>query len=485
VEPLDALVTRIWEDDVLPALGAYVRIPCLSPAFDPEWEENEHLATAARMLAGWCATRPVPGLAADSVEVIEIPGRTPVLWVEVPATPGGPPGTVLVYGHLDKQPPLGEWRDGLGPYTAVRDGDRLYGRGTADDGYSVFAALSALEALAGTGTPHPRVVVLIEASEESGSPDLAAHLAALEPRLGRPDLVLCLDSGGLTYDRLWRTASLRGNIVATVRVDVLTEGLHSGLAGGIVPSSFRILRQLLSRIEDERTGRILLPALRAEVPVTHRANLAAVAAGLPDSAAGSLPTVPGLRLGGDAGSRLLARAWAPALAVTGMDGIPAMRDGGNVLRPFTAAKISLRLPPTVDAMSAAGALAAALGADPPEGARVTVDIESAATGWVAPEPLPWVAEALARASTRCFGQPPSSYGEGGSIPFLPTLGARFPGIQLVALGVLGPDSNAHGPNECLHLPMAMAVSVAVAELVAAAGKAAGETTGAAPSGPSD
>ncbi len=440
-------------------------MPCLSPAFDPTWAERGALAEAAELLADWASRRPVPE---TSVELVEAPGATPVLLVEVAAT-APDRGSVLVYGHFDKQPPQGTWREGLDPFRAVRQGDRLYGRGTADDGYSLFAALVALEALAVAGRPHGRVVALIEGSEESGSPDLAGHLDRLAARLGRPELVVCLDSGCLTYDRLWITSSLRGNLVARVRAEVLTEGVHSGMAGGIVPSSFRVLRQLLSRLEDEATGEIRLPALRAPVPPAHEAALRAVAAELPGVASAELPVVAGLQLAGaDEGDRLVARAWHPALALTGIDGVPAGRDAGNVLRPSTTATISLRLPPTLDATEAAHALSDALRAHPPEGAHVQVDVAAPADGWVAPDPEPWLATALERASIAAFDRPPSFYGEGGTIPFLAALGRRFPGVQFAATGVLGPQSNAHGPNEFLHLPMAKGVTVAVAELIAAA-----------------
>jgi len=460
-------IHQAWEQQVLPTLSEYTTIRCLSPAFDPGWEAGGQLVAAANLLADWCRRRPIPGLRA---EVVDRPGRTPVLLVDVPAA-GGATGTVLVYGHLDKQPPMGAWRDGLDPFRAVRDGDRLYGRGTADDGYSVFAAVTAVELLAAEETAHPRVVVLVEGSEESGSPDLPGHLDDLAGRIGRPDLVVCLDSGCVTYDRLWTTASLRGNVVATVKVEVLTEGVHSGLAGGVVPSSFRVLRRLLSRIEDPDTGEVVLPELRADVPDRHRAALTAVAEQLPGAVSGSFPTVPGLALAGSTDAdRLVARAWSPALAVTGIDGVPSVVDGGNVLRPYTTAKLSVRLPPSVDATRAAAALEAALTADPPDGARVTVQLETPADGWVAPDPEPWVADALETASMACFGRPPSSYGEGGTIPFLSMLGARYPGVQLVATGVLGPGSNAHGPNEFLHLPMAEAVTVAVAELLKGTGQ---------------
>jgi acetylornithine deacetylase/succinyl-diaminopimelate desuccinylase-like protein len=453
-------IHRIWEDDVVPALSRYTTIPCLSPAFDPEWEAAGHLSEAAALIAAWCRSRPVPDLAVD---VVSSPGRTPLLVAEAPAA--GADATVLVYGHLDKQPPMGTWHDGYGPYTPVRVGDRLYGRGTADDGYATFAAVAALEALSAAGIARPRVVVTTEASEESGSPDLPGHIDALVARIGRPDLVVCLDSGALTYDRLWLTSSLRGNLVATVRVDVLTEGVHSGSAGGVVPTSFRLLRRLLERLEDPATGDLRLPELTAEVPEGHRPQQ-----DVPWHGETAFPIVPGLVLAGDTDAdRLLRRAWSPALTVTAIDGMPAVRDGGNVLRPFTTAKISLRLPPNVDADLAADAVTKALSTDPPDGARVEVEMETPASGWVAPELEPWVSAAFDGASNEAFGRGYGTLGEGGTIPFLAMLGERFPGVPLVATGVLGPGSNAHGPNEFLHLPMAEAVTLATARLVAAAG----------------
>jgi acetylornithine deacetylase/succinyl-diaminopimelate desuccinylase-like protein len=465
---LRARAHRSWEDDVLPALVRYTAIPCLSPDFDEGWEASGHLAEAASLLQAWAEGKAVDGLRA---EVLGGSGRTPLLLVDAPAT-GGRTGTVLVYGHLDKQPPLGEWRDGLGPFTPVREGDRLYGRGTADDGYALFAAVTAVEILDAASIPRPRVVVMVEASEESGSPDLPGHLDALGATLGSPDLVVCLDSGCLSYDRLWLTSSLRGNLVATVSVQVLTEGVHSGSAGGIVPTSFRLVRLLLDRLEDPRTGEIRLAALHADGrPGTSQT--------VPPSwnAAEAFPVVPGLELEGTSDEdRLVRRAWSPVLAVTGMDGIPAVRDGGNVLRPSTTAKISIRLPPTVDAASAKAALESTLTAAPPSGARVEVRVDGAANGWAAPPIDAWVDHAFTRASEELFGTAPGSFGEGGTIPFLAMLTERYPGVPLVATGVLGPGSNAHGPNEFLHLPMAEAVTVATARLVEAAGaRSPGET----------
>jgi acetylornithine deacetylase/succinyl-diaminopimelate desuccinylase-like protein len=448
---MPTMIDDMWERRVLPALSDYTRIPCLSPAFDPDWADRGAMVEAAELLRAWAQDQDA-GL---TTEIVQLPGRTPVLLVEN----GGSGDPILIYGHMDKQPPLGQWRSGLSPFEPVREGDLLYGRGTADDGYSLFAAVTGLLAAEGG---RGRVTILIEASEESGSPDLSAYVAHLSDRIGRPRLVICLDSGGLSYDRLWLTSSLRGNLVVSVRVDVLTEGVHSGAAGGLVPSSFRILRRILSRIEDEATGEILLPELRgAGIPESYATALTEVALEFPDL---GLPSVDGLHLlGASPADRLIAKAWSAALEVTGAEGLPALRDGGNVLRPYTTAKFSLRLPPDVDAQLAADALISAITTD--EGAHITIDLETPANGWYSPPLDPDVTAALTRASVDRFGRPPGSFGEGGTIPFLADLQKSFPGTGIVALGVLGPHSNAHGPNEFLHIPMAKAVTYAVAELL--------------------
>ena len=374
------MIDDMWERRVLPTLSEYTRIPCLSPAFDPDWAERGAMLEAAELLRTWAQDQDA-GL---TTEIVQLPGRTPVLLVEN----GGSGDPILIYGHMDKQPPLGQWRSGLSPFEPVREGDLLYGRGTADDGYALFAAVTGLLAAEGG---RGRVTILIEASEESGSPDLSAYVAHLGDRIGRPRLVICLDSGGLSYDRLWLTSSLRGNLVVSVRVDVLTEGVHSGAAGGLVPSSFRILRRILSRIEDEATGEILLPELRgAGIPESYATALTEVALEFPDL---GLPSVDGLHLlGASPADRLIAKAWSAALEVTGAEGLPALRDGGNVLRPYTTAKFSLRLPPDVDAQVAADALISAITTD--EGAHITIDLETPANGWYSPPLDPDVTAAL-------------------------------------------------------------------------------------------
>jgi acetylornithine deacetylase/succinyl-diaminopimelate desuccinylase-like protein len=452
-----------FERDALETLTHYATLPCLSPMYDANWVSNGAIDEATELIADWARAR---RLAHADVTIHRLKNRTPVLVVTVEATAPGE-GTTMLYGHLDKQPPLGDWSEGLGPYAPVRRGDRLYARGVADDGYSAFAALLAIEAMEAHGIPHSRCVVLIEASEESGSPDLEAYLDELKEQLGQVELMICLDSGALTYDRLWVTTSLRGMVHAQVTVSVLTQGQHSGIASGVVPSSFRILRQLLDRVEDASTGDVLLDELRCEIPAQYAVDAAALAQEFGDVVASELPTLSGLELmGSSSEDRIIRRTWFPTLSIVGMGGIPEPEVAGNVLRPSTTAVLSFRLPPTVDATRAAQAVRRALSEDVPSSAQVTVVIDGA-DGWVTPPLAPWLREALDAASLDAFGHAPGYTGEGGTIPFLASLGKRYPEVQFVATGVLGPHSNAHAIDEMLDLPMAVGVTNAVISVLGA------------------
>jgi acetylornithine deacetylase/succinyl-diaminopimelate desuccinylase-like protein len=456
-----AFVQRAWDADIVPALTEYIRIPAKSPMYDEGWAEHGHIDRAVTLITDWARGRRLEGLA---IEVVRLPGRTPVILMEVPGAGGD---TVLLYGHCDKQPEMVGWAVDAGPWTPVRRGDRLFGRGAGDDGYAAFAALTAIEALQAQGVPHARCVVLIEASEESGSPDLPAYVEQLADRI-RPALVVCLDSGCGDYDHLWATTSLRGVTSGTLTVEVLREGVHSGAAGGIVPSSFRILRQVLGRLEDERTGEILVRECHVEVPPDRLAEVRAVAAVLGDELWDNFPYVGGMRPATkDPVEALLNNTWRPSLAVTGVDGMPPLADAGNVLRPHTSVKLSLRLPPTADAARAVVRVKETLEADPPYGARVTfTNGERPGTGWNAPASAPWLLDSVKRASGAHFGAPPMFCGLGGSIPFMQMLGDRFPQAQFLVTGVMGPGSNAHGPNEFIDLPTGVKVTACVAHVLA-------------------
>ena len=461
VRRLVSSIGKTWDDSILDRLVAYVRIPNKSPMFDPNWERNGHMEAAVTLMADWCRAQPLPGA---RVEVRRLPGRTPLLLVDVP---GELPGCVLLYGHLDKQPEFTGWLPGLGPWEPViRDG-RLYGRGAADDGYAVFSSLTALAALKQQQVRLPRCLVLIEACEESGSTDLPAHLDALGAALGEPSLVVCLDAECGNYEQVWCTTSLRGLLDGTLRVRVLTEGVHSGMATGIAPTPFRILQQLLARIENPVTGDLLPEELQVSMPRDRRTQASSAARVLGNEVAGKLPWAAGVQaLSNDPTELIINSTWRATLAVTGADGLPQLGSAGNVLLPEIACKLSVRLPPTCDAARAIRAVQEALVRDPPYAAQVSFEPGSATGGWNAPAFAPWLEESINRASRTIYERDAVNIGCGGTIPFMGMLGARFPQTQFFITGVLGPHANAHGPNEFLHLEYTKKLTACVALVLA-------------------
>jgi acetylornithine deacetylase/succinyl-diaminopimelate desuccinylase-like protein len=464
-QQLKKFIDRVWDDSIVPTLCDYIRIPNKSVNFDPKWAEHGHMDKAADLMRKWCEAHALPG---TKIELMRLPGRTPLLYIEVPGTIDD---TVLMYGHMDKQPEFTGWMEGLDPWTPVIRNGRLYGRGGADDGYAVFGSLLSLLALADQKIPFARCVILIEAGEESGSPDLPAYIDALAERIGEPSLVVCLDAECSNYDQFWCTTSLRGNLIGTLRVDVLREGVHSGMASGIAASSFRIARQLLARVEDAATGKILISALQGKVPADRQQQAVAAAGALGDAVHRKLPFVEGMKpMSDDPTELLLNSTWRPTLSVTGVDGIPPASSAGNVLRPMTAFVLSFRLPPGVDPEQAAASVKKTLETDPPYGAHVTFEIESSMGGWNAPSTQPWLAAAIQSASRNFFGQDAMYMGTGGSIPFMGMLSEKFPKTQFLVTGVLGPHSNAHGPNEFLDIETGKRVTACVSQVVAEHGR---------------
>jgi acetylornithine deacetylase/succinyl-diaminopimelate desuccinylase-like protein len=452
--------TAWWTDQILPSLEGLVRIPALSPAFDPAWQASGQLDAAVAHVGEWIDSRAFPGVRS---EVVQLPGRSPLLIAEVPATAGAQDrGTVLMYGHLDKQPPGGEWSPGLGPWLPARDGDRLYGRGVVDDGYSGYAAVASLAAVEAAGGQHARTILLLETSEESGSPDLPAYIDHLADRLGEVTLVVCLDAGGGGRDTLWLTSSLRGGLNFTVTVRVLDTPQHSGVAGGIVPSSFRIMRQLLDRLEDPATGEVLIDAMHVPIPDVRRVEAAATAAARPGVMSRMFPLVSGMRAASDDETELiLNNSWRPTLSVLGAAGLPEPAVAGNVLRTETTLVLSFRLPPTADPRAAREAVEKILTTDVPYGARVELGGWRMLSGWDAPPAAPWLSEVLGQVGDQVFGKECQTIGSGGGIPFLELLGRRYPQAQFLSTGACASDSNMHAPDEWLDIPFAEKVTEAV------------------------
>jgi acetylornithine deacetylase/succinyl-diaminopimelate desuccinylase-like protein len=472
-------VSQVWDTDLIKQISEYIEIPAKSPAFDQNWHQHGYLETVVQRAAQWVQAQKIEGL---TFEIIKLANRTPVLFFEVDATRQSTESepysdhTVLMYGHLDKQPEFNGWRTGLGPWQPKLVDGLLYGRGGADDGYAIYAAITAIAAIKRQNTPHPRIVGLIETSEESGSPDLLPYVDILKPRLGDVGLVVCLDSGAGNYDQLWLTTSLRGMVSGVLKVEVLTEGIHSGDASGVVPSSFRVMRHVLDRLEDSATGRLLPQSFYADIPALRTKQAQDTAHILGDLTYKRFPwahhdcggsTLFTLPTTTDPVQALLRRTWHPTLSVTGAEGFPAIADAGNVMRPYTAFKLSLRLPPTVDAGLATQELKRLLEDNAPYQAKVTFESEGGAHGWNAPDTTTWFENALNQASHAQFNSPVGHIGQGGTIPLMNMLSKGFPKAQMMVCGVLGPNSNAHGPNEFLHVPYAKKLTAAVAQVITA------------------
>jgi len=458
-------VEEQFEQSIVPTLVDYIKIPNKSAMFDPDWKKNGHMDKAVDLLAGW-ARKQLPDGA--TLEVVRLGDRTPVIFMDIPGTGGRKGETVMLYGHLDKQPEMTGWREGLGPWTPVLEGDKLFGRGGADDGYAIFASLTAINSMRRDKIPHARCVVLIEACEESGSYDLPAYIEHLAPRIGDLSLVVCLDSGCANYDQLWSTTSLRGLVIGTLEVSLLTEGVHSGDGTGVIAASERVMRILLDRLDESTNGKVKLKELYTKIPKDRVKQAKRTAKVIGKDVYAKFPTQPGVKpVTKDLTELILNRTWRPGLAITGADGWPAIGNAGNVLRPSTTLKLSMRIPPRVDPKKAQAAVKKVLEKDPPYGAKVTFTSATASAGWDAPEMADWLGDALDAASKKHFGKPAMYMGEGGTIPFMYMLGEKFPRAQFCITGVLGPGSNAHGPNEFLHLPTARKLTLCVADVLAA------------------
>ena len=453
-------INTVWDDEIIPTLIKYIEIPNKSPAFDPNWKKHGHMDKVLSLAINWTKKNKPPG---SKLIIKESPERTPLLLLDIPGTKEG---NILMYGHLDKQPEMEGWDNDLGPWKPVIKNDKLYGRGGADDGYALFASIASVNAIKEQDIDHPRILILIEFSEESGSPDLPHYMDLCKDLIGSPDLVICLDSGAGDYKRFWTTTSLRGLIGLKMKVEVLTEGVHSGGASGHVPSSFRVARTLLSRLEDEETGEIILNDLNVKIPsyrFDETKNLVSI---LEHEVVEEFPWKDDMKPSTeDNVEGVLRRTWKPALSIVGIDGMPSTANAGNVLRPYTTFQLSMRIPPTADAKKATLAIEKALSENVPYDATVELKFEKAGEGWNAPETKTWLLDSIEKASRNYFGEKSCFMGEGGSIPFMGMLGKQFPKAQFVITGVLGPKSNAHGPNEFLHIPFAKNLTCCIGSII--------------------
>ena len=457
-------VESLWDKSLLPALKEFIHIPALSPDFDARWEENGNLMKAVLQAKDWAEKQGVKGL---KCEIVVHRGHTPCLLVEI-GEQGCPETTksVFFYGHLDKQPENEGWDKNKSPWNPVVEDGKLFGRGAVDDGYSFYTCIGAIKALQNLAIAHPRCVGLFECCEESSSRHYEEYLKETEDKLGPIGLVIALDSASGDFERLWITHSLRGMIGGIIDAQALKAGVHSGEASGIVPSSFMILRSLLDRIERSSTGEIIPEVFHCEIPASALEETKAVADLLGDEVWSLFPWYgESSPLHTDPFSCLLHRNWRPALSVTGADGIPSIEAAGNVMRVHTALKVGMRLPPLVDAEKASQAFGQIVCEDPPFNVGLSYKPTVASTGWQAPQEAAWLKRAFEESSLAYWGNLPCYLGMGASIPLLNLFNRIWPEAQFMVAGALGPNSNAHGPNESLHLGYAVRLTAAIAWII--------------------
>lgn len=448
---MDAMFQWISEQvdsNLTPTIADFIRIPNQSRAYDPAYATNGLQQKACNFCIDWAKKLDVAGL---KLELIEEEGRTPVVLgiVDVPDKP-----TVLMYGHIDKQPPLtNDWAEGLHPYEPVIKDGKMYGRGGADDGYAFFASLLIIKALQKYGLPHNRIVLYFETDEESGSADLIHFLNQRKSQIGEPSLVICLDSGCCDYEHMCLTTTLRGVFNFNLRVDVGLEGVHSGASSGILPDSFRILRDVIDQFECSKTGK--LPSdLYVNIPPDKYTQAYELISEMNGKIDFEFPFVDGVKPVEDDGfKQYINRIWNPTLTAVGTDGIPHISNAGNVLRPYTTLALSLRLPPSLSKEEAVKTVREFFSkVQVPHNGKLTLTEGSSGQGFNCPAYDPKLKAVIDEAGELFFGTKVLYYGEGGSIPFINELAYMFPKSQFIVTGVLGPKSNAHGPNEFLHLP---------------------------------
>lgn len=448
---IKTIVYQLFEEQTLPGIMDYIRIPNVSPNYDPQWDTNGNQEKAVSFLANWVLSQNLKGL---SLSIYKEKKRTPFIYIEVNPSRVSDKRTVLMYGHFDKQPAYTGWSDGLGPTTPVIKDGKLYGRGSTDDGYALFGIITAIKTCQRINLPLPRIVIIVEGAEESYIEDLNFYLSALKTKIGTPDFIVCLDSGSEDYKRLWLTTSLRGNCAIDLTVKTLKVGMHSGGGTGFVADSYFILRRLLDRIENSDTGEIIIPESKVPLPKNRENEIRRLVTIVKDDYIKNYPFFENTQpIHKELFDLVVNNTWQSTLAITGADGFPEASTAGNVLRPFSSVRLSFRFPPGVDTQKVGESIVEILSKDPPYNAIVEAKLLSFGNGWNLDEKnySNQLKIVLNNASKRYFNNETEAFGEGGSIPFVQTFNQAYPNADLAVMGVAGPGSSIHGPDENLDL----------------------------------
>jgi len=463
VEETRKNVDQFWDSWYVPGLSDFIRVPNLTPMVDPDFLTNGHNEKAMELVDNYINKLEIKGI---NKKIFQPEGMTPLIIYVVDKTEGASDTQIMAYGHLDKQPWMEGWGEGLHPTTPVIRGDYLYGRGGGDDGYAPFSTMLAIKNAQMQGVKHPRIALVLETEEESGSPNLIPLLKIAKDYIGEPDFLLCLDSGAFDYGQLWLTSSLRGVTLCDVTVKAAKGGYHSGEVGGIVPETFRVMRHLLNRLDDSETGDVM-KELETELPAYALPEAKKMAELMKTDLAEKYKMEEGVEfVSKDMEKMYLDNTWKANLSITGAGGLPQYQKAGNVVRASTSLRLSMRLPPNMDAKKANMHVKEKLTTNVPHNCKVEIHGDHNGNGWCMKDPEPWFHEAMNNASKNFYdGKEYGSYGMGGSIPFLAQLGGLYPNTFIVALGLLGPQSNAHAPNECINLAYAKKLTQCMSHII--------------------
>lgn len=442
-------VDKHWDSWFCEGLKDFINVPNLTPMVDSEFLSNGLIEQAAECLDTWVKKLDIKGITRKEVRMGES-----ICPLYIYVVDGEVDKTVMMYGHLDKQPyNAAKWSEGLHPTKAVVKDGWLYGRGGADDGYAPFLALLAVKNAQMQGAKIPRIALVLETEEESGSPSLTKLLETARPIIGNPAYCICLDSGAFDYKRLWLTSSLRGICVVDVNIQAGAQGYHSGETGGIIPETARVARVLMDRVDDSNTGKVLIPELQTEIPTWAKEEAKYIANLSGDRMYKKYNFTPGVEAMGQENlpEMYLNNTWRANASITGADGFPPIKSAGNVVRSKTSYRISMRLPPNCKPVQAVKGMHRALSKETPYNCQIELEGNHTGSGWCMKEQAPWFDKALKDIGTEFYGEKPGSYGMGGSIPFLSELEIMFPSTNILALGIIGEKSNAHGPDEGMNL----------------------------------
>ncbi|HEU5036367.1 MAG TPA: dipeptidase [Nocardioides sp.] len=371
----------------------------------------------------------------DEVDIVSVEGGLPAV-IAHKAGPEGAP-TVLLYAHHDVQPENDHADWDSPPFEPTERGDRLYGRGAADDKAGIAAHLGALRVF-GDDLP-VSVTMFIEGEEEIGSETLVELLTTYQERL-KADVIVIADSGNWDIGVPALTTSLRGLVRLDVEVRTLTHAVHSGMWGGLVPDALMTLARVLSTLHDD-AGNVAIdglhagPAADVEYPEERLRAESGAAPGIEWIGTGST----------------VERLWTrPALSITGLDA-PKVAGASNTLVPAARARISMRIAPGDTTENALACLVRHLEANVPWGATLTTTVVDTGEATQIDATGPAYDAARAAFTEAWDGTEPVDMGVGGSIPFIAEFLEAFPEASVLVTGVEDPDTRAHGANEGLHL----------------------------------